>query len=107
METEHFQAPFRVITLGSIQIEDSQIEKPSTKELTAWLLSKLHVIRQLQYRLKMIIQTECFRESSCKHCKTAVVAEKNLAGFLACHLQSLRGKYYPFSLLEKKLNILW
>ena len=27
----------------------------------------LRVIRQLKYRLKMIIQTECFRESSCKH----------------------------------------
>ena len=57
MKTEHFQAPFRVITLGSIQIE-----KPSAKELTAWLLSKLHVIRQLKYRLKMIIQTERFPE---------------------------------------------
>ena len=60
METEHFQAPFRAITLGSIQIENNQIEKP----LTPWLLSKLHVIRQLKYRLKMIIQTERFRESS-------------------------------------------
>ena len=35
METEHFQAPFRVITSGSIQIENKQIEKPSTEELTA------------------------------------------------------------------------
>ena len=46
METEHFQAPFQVITLGSIQIGNYQIEKPSTKELTAWFLSKLHVIYQ-------------------------------------------------------------
>ena len=38
METEHFQAPFRVITLGSIHIENNT-EKPSTEELTAWLLS--------------------------------------------------------------------
>ena len=92
METEHFQAPFRVVTLGSIQIENNQIEKPSTKELTAWLLSKLHVIRQLNYRLK--IQTERFRESSCKHRKTAALVKKNLAAFLACHLASLREKYY-------------
>ena len=63
METEHFQAPFRVITLGSIQIENNQIEKRSTKELTTRLLSKLHIIRQLKYRLKMIIQTERFRVS--------------------------------------------
>ena len=56
MDTEHFQALFRVITLGRIQIENNQIEKSSTKELTAWLLSKLHVIRHLKYRLKMIIQ---------------------------------------------------
>ena len=33
MKTEHFQASFKVITLGSIQIENNQIEKPSTK---AW-----------------------------------------------------------------------
>ena len=52
METEHFQARFRVITLGSIRVENNQIEKPSTKELTAWLLSKLHGTRQLQ------VQTE-------------------------------------------------
>ena len=94
METEHFQSPFRVIILGSIQIENNQIEKPSIKDLTAWLLSKLHVIRQLKYRLKIIIQTERFRESSCKHCKIAVLVEKNLAAFLACSLGSLGGKYY-------------
>ena len=40
METKHF----KVITFGSIQIENNQIKKHSTKELTAWLLSKLHVI---------------------------------------------------------------
>ena len=94
MEIEHFQAPFRVITLKSIQIENNQFE-PSAKELTAWLLSKLHVIiKQLKYRLKMIIQTEHLRESSYKHCKTAVVVEKNLDAFLACYLGSLRGKYF-------------
>ena len=82
MKTEHFQAPFRVVTLGSIQIENNQIEKPLTKVLTAWLLSKLHVTRQLKYRLlQIIIQTDRFRESSCKHYKTAVVAEKSLANF--------------------------
>ena len=81
METEQFQATFRVITLGNIQIENNQIEKPSTKELTAWLLSKLHIIRQLKYRLKIIIQTERFRESNCKHCRTSVVVEKNLVAF--------------------------
>ena len=81
METDSFQAPFRVITSGSIQIENNQIEKPSTDELTAWPLSKLHVIRKLKYKLNMIIQTERFRESSWKHCKTAVLVEKNLVAF--------------------------
>ena len=77
METEHFQAHFGVITLGRIQIiENNQIEKPSTKELPDRLLSKLHVIRQLNYRLKLLLQTECLRESSCKHYKTAVLVEK-------------------------------
>ena len=52
-------------------------EKPSTKELTAWLLSELHVLRQLKYKLKMIIHTEPLRASNCKHCKTAVLAEKS------------------------------
>ena len=33
METEHFQAPD--IIFGSIQIDNNQIEKPSTKELAA------------------------------------------------------------------------
>ena len=32
METVHFQAPFKVITSGSIQIENNQIEKRSTKQ---------------------------------------------------------------------------
>ena len=58
MKTENSQAPFRIITLGSIQIEDNQIEKPSTKKLPAWLHSKLHVIRQLKDRMKMLIRTE-------------------------------------------------
>ena len=89
METEHFQALFRIITLGGIQIENNQIKKPSTKGLTDWLLLKLHAIRQLKYRLKMIIPTDCFRESSCKHCKTAVLVEENLAACFACHRRSL------------------
>ena len=88
----------------SIQFEDNQIEKPSTKDLTAWLLSKLHVIRQLKYRLKMITQTERFQASSCKHCKTAMLVEKNLASFLAWEFE---GKVLLFSLLEKNLSILW
>ena len=101
METEHFQAAFRVITLGTIQIENNQIVKHSTKELTAWLLSKLYVIRQLKYRLKMIIQTDDFRTSSHEHCKTAVFVEKILAPFFACHLGSLWGKYYYLAFQKK------
>ena len=58
--------------------------------------------RQLKYKLKMIIQIEHFRESSCKHCKTAVRVEKNLATFLASHFDSLRRKHLLFILLEKK-----
>ena len=68
-ETEHFQA-----------LVGCKIEKPSTKELTAWLLSKMHVIRQLKCRL-MIIQPEGFRESSGEHCKTAMLIQNNLAAF--------------------------
>ena len=102
METEHFQAAFKVITtgitLGSIQIENNQIEKH--------LLSNLLVICQLKYRLKMMIQTDRFRESGCQHCRTAVLVEKNLAAFLTCHL-GIEGKVLLFSFLEKNLNILW
>ena len=49
----------------------------------------------------MIIQTERLRESSCKHCKTAVLVEKNLAAFLACHGGCLRGKYYYWPTRKK------
>ena len=51
-------------------------------------------IRQPKCRLKMIIQTERFRESSCKHCVTDVLVKEGQAVFLACHVRSLRGKYY-------------
>ena len=103
METEHFQTPFRVITLGSIQFKNNETEKPPTKELTAWKLSKLHAIRQLKNRLKMIIQTEHFRESSCKPCKTAVVVEKKLAALFGLPPWEFEGKVLPvlFRLLEK------
>ena len=38
----------------------------------------------------MLIKTERFLGSRCKHCKTAVVVEKNLVAFLSCHRGSLR-----------------
>ena len=38
-------------------------------ELTSWLLSKMHSIGKRKYRLKRLIETERFREPSCKHCK--------------------------------------
>ena len=76
METEHFQAPFRVITLASIEIENNQIEKPSTKELTAWPAA----LKVACYQTTQI-QTERFRESNWKHCKTAVLVERNLVAF--------------------------
>ena len=41
--------------------------------------------RQLKCRLKMIILTECFQESSRERCKTAMPMEKNLTAFLSCH----------------------
>ena len=105
METEHFQAPIRVIILGNNEIESYQIERPSIVELSASLLSKLHVVGQLKYRVKMIIQAERFREPSSKHCKTPVLEEKNLAGFFF-GLPSWKfvGKVLLFSLLEKNLN---
>ena len=31
MDTEHFQTPFRVITLGSIQTENNQVENPQLR----------------------------------------------------------------------------
>ena len=100
METKRFQAPFRVITLGSIQIEN-QIEKPSAKELTAWLLSKLYVIGQLEYRLKMIIQTERFQESSCKHCRKQPLLKRKIWPLFGLTLWKFKGKVLLFSLLEK------
>ena len=74
-------------------------------ELTAWLLSKLHVIRQLKCILKMIIQTERFRESSyIKYCKTAMLVEKNVATLLACHF-GVWGPSITTCLATEKLNI--
>ena len=55
----------------------------------------------------MIIQTECFRESSCKHCKTAMVEEKNQAAFLGLPPWEFEGKYYYLASQKKNLNILW
>ena len=43
-EIVQFQVPFSVLIFGSIQIKNNQIERPSA----AWLLPKLHVIRQLK-----------------------------------------------------------
>ena len=48
------------------------------------------------------VQTECFQESSCKHCKTAALVEKNVGTFLAWEFE---GKVLPFSLLGKKFEI--
>ena len=105
MDTEHFQAPFGVIIFGSIQIEKSQIEKPSTKELTAWLLSKLHVIKQpiANCRLKIIIQTERFRESSSKRCKTATL--EKIWELFGLPLWRFVREAFLHSFLQKKLNI--
>ena len=38
-------------------------------QLTVWLLSNLHVIRQLKYRLKMKIQTERFENQAINNAK--------------------------------------
>ena len=103
MESEHFQAPFGVILFGSIQSENNQIEKPSTKVLTAWLLSKTHFIRQLKYRLKMIIQAEHFRESNRKHYKTVMLVQKNVATFFAHHFRGLWGSIKIHSLSSGKV----
>ena len=78
------------------------MKKPSSKELTAWLLSKLHAIRQLKYRLKMIMQTEVLRES---RCKTAVLVEKHLVTFLACHPESLPKKIKHFIVDVLKIDV--
>ena len=75
--------------------------------LIAWLLSKLHTIDQTtevqteddKYRLS-VSRIKLY----CKHCKTVVLVEKNLAAFLACHLGCLRGSITLFSVLEKNLT---
>ena len=59
------------------------------------------------FRLKMIIKTERFRESSYEHCKTAVLVENNLATVLVCHFGSLRGKYYYLACFKKNVNTSW
>ena len=67
--------------------------------------ANLHVIRQLKYRLKVIIQTERFRESSWKHCETAVLVEKNLVAFyLGLPQWELEGKVLLFSLQGENLT---
>ena len=40
----------------------------------------------------MIMRTKCFPESSCKHCKTAVLVKKNQAAFLALPPWEFEGK---------------
>ena len=54
----------------------------------------------------MITQNERSRESSCKHCKTAMLVEKNVT---ACGLLpwEFEEKILLLSLLEKNVNILW
>ena len=47
---------------------------------------------------------ECFRESSCKHCKTAMLIDQNLVTFLACYFGGLGEKYYYLA-SYKRLNI--
>ena len=52
METEHFPAPFRVISLGSFQIENNQIEKPSTKALSTRIRFYIVFIEAANFSLR-------------------------------------------------------
>ena len=63
--------------------------------LKQWPSTQEHVLKfhSLNAGQMLIIQTERFRESSCKHYKTAVLVEKNPTILLACHLGSLMRKY--------------
>ena len=90
--TEHFQAPFGVIIFGSIQIEHNQktLNKGS---------NYLAALKVLCYQ-PTPAQTERLRDSSCKHCKTALTIEKDLAAFLACYF-GVCGKLLLFSLLKR------
>ena len=88
METEHFQAPFRVITLGSIQIENNQ-----TEEVNCMAALKLASYQRTQ------AQTEddnadfyVFENEAVNIAKQLWFVKKNLAAFLACHIGSLSGK---------------
>ena len=47
-------------------------------------------------------KTESFRESSCKHCKTAMLVEKILAAFLACQFGGLWAKYFTIGCTLKE-----
>ena len=89
METEHFQASFRVITLGSIQIENNQIEKPPAKELTACMAA-----------LKVACYQTTQVQNSCD-CR-----EKS-GSFLALHLGSLRGKYCHLGTVRSRSCVLF
>ena len=55
----------------------------------------------------MIIQTKRFRESICKHWKTAMPIEKNPAAFLACYFWGIVGKVLIFSLPQKEFQHLF
>ena len=48
---------------------------------------------RLNMLVNMVTQTQCFRESNFKHCKTAVLIEKNPAAFFAYHFESLCENY--------------
>ena len=62
MEIENFQAPFRVITSGSIQIENNQTEKPSTEELLGLAALKVAFYQTTQVQTEDDI-TDCVFEN--------------------------------------------
>ena len=57
---------------------------------------------QVQPEDDILIPNECYGESSCKYCKTAVLVEKKIEPlFLTCHFGDFVGQVLLITLIKK------
>ena len=93
METEHFQTPFRVITLVRI----FRLKNPQHEGVNSWLLSKLHVIR-VKLQSKYDNTDLAFSRIKPHSC----ACREKSGRLFGLPLWELQGKVLLFSLLGKK-----
>ena len=110
MGAEHFQATFRVITLGNIQIENNQIEKPLT--MRAWLNSNAMFYETLKRNKGSIISyergrgledfsfySEIFWEATSEAWKFSGATQKLSVGFQLSKVWSHKPKSFWYYIL--------